>query len=89
MYAYIHTYIHPHVDVYSDKHVLVKYIPAHTGHQPGQSELKFLPLPTSIKEATACKLSQGIPSKRIIRGENMLNKVPPIPRTCSICEVKK
>ena len=58
-----------YVDVYNDKHTTVKYIPAHTGHRPGPHEVNFLPLPTSTKEAVACKLSQGIPTIRILRGK--------------------
>ena len=61
-----------YVDVYSDKHVVVEYVPAHTGHQPGPQEVNFLPLPTSTEEAAACKLSQGIPTKRILQGKVIL-----------------
>ena len=56
--------------VCKSKHVVVHYIPTHTGNTPSTDELKFLPLPiaTSTKDEVALKLSQGIPSKRILQG---------------------
>ena len=56
-----------YVDVHESKHVVVRYIPTHTGHTPFSDELKFLPLPMSTKDKVAPKLSQGIPSKRILQ----------------------
>ena len=52
-----------YVDEFVD-HVEVKYITAHNGHELGVCELPFLPLPPSVKESVAIKISQGIPSER-------------------------
>ena len=49
--------------------VTITYVPAHTGHKPGPKEQKFLPLPQSIREAVSVQLSQGIPTKRILKGK--------------------
>ena len=57
-----------YVDVHEARHVTVRYIPTHTGHKPDCMELKFLPLPESTKEEVSLKLSQGIPTKRILQG---------------------
>jgi hypothetical protein len=57
-----------YVDLHESKRVTVRYIPTHTGHKPGDSELKFLPLPESTKDEVTLKLAQGIPSKRILQG---------------------
>ena len=57
-----------YVDVHEARHVTVCYIPTHTGHKPDCTELKFLPLPESTKEEVSLKLSQGIPTKRILQG---------------------
>ncbi len=42
-----------YTDEYSDGHVSVKYISAHTGHDLGPQELKYLPQPQSTKEQVA------------------------------------
>ena len=57
-----------YVDEFVDKSISVTYIPAHTGHKPGPEEQKFLPLPQSVQETVSLKLSQGIPTKRILQG---------------------
>ena len=57
-----------YVTEYKDGHVDVKYISAHTGHELGTSELCHLPLPKSVKEEIAMKISMGIPPERIIEG---------------------
>ena len=57
-----------YVDVHEARHVTVRYIPTHTGHKPDCMELKVLPLPESTKEEVSLKLSQGIPTKRILQG---------------------
>ena len=46
----------------------VKYISAHSNHNPGKEEDAFLPVPTSAKEEVAMKLSLGIPTERIMHG---------------------
>ena len=57
-----------YVDVHGSKHVVVRYIPTLTGHTPSSDELKFLPLPVSTKDEVELKVSQGIPSKRVLQG---------------------
>ena len=57
-----------YTDEYDDGHVSVKYISAHTGHDLGPQELKYLPLPNSTKEQVAMKISAGIPPDRILQG---------------------
>lgn len=59
-----------YTDQYQDGHITVKYISAHTGHDLGPQELKFLPLPTSTKEQVAKKISAGIPPDRILQGKS-------------------
>ena len=54
---------------FGDHHVEVKYISAHHGHELGLCELSCLPLPPSVKESVAIKLSQGIPPERILDGK--------------------
>ena len=54
-----------YVTEYTDGHIEVKYITAHSGHELGAKELAFLPLPKSTKESVAVKVSQGIPAERI------------------------
>ena len=56
------------VDYYIDGHVTVTHITAHTNHQPGHHEDKYLPLPKSVKDEMAIKLSNGIPAERIMEG---------------------
>ena len=58
-----------YVDEFSDGHMEVKYISAHQGHELGVSELPYLPLPQSIKDSVAIKLSQGVTSERILDGK--------------------
>ena len=54
---------------FRDRHVEVTYITAHTGHDLGTQELPFLPLPIGTKEAVSTKVSQGIPTTRILEGK--------------------
>ena len=44
----------------------------HTNHQPGPHEDMYLPLPKSIREEIAIKLSSGIPAERIMEGNQNL-----------------
>ena len=53
---------------FTDGHVEVKYISAHTAHELGTSELPHLPLPKGVKEEVALKISMGIPSEQIMEG---------------------
>ena len=57
-----------YVNEYRDSHVEVTYISAHSGHELGTHELPFLPLPESTKEAVSRKISQGVPTPRILEG---------------------
>ena len=57
-----------YVNEFEDGHVEVKYISAHTGHELNSSEIKYLSLPESTKQAVATKLCLGIPSERILEG---------------------
>lgn len=57
-----------YTDEYEDGKVSVRYISAHTGHDLGPQEIKFLPLPESTKEQVAIKISAGIPVQRILQG---------------------
>ena len=57
-----------YADYYNDGHVTVTHITAHTNHQPGHHEDMYLPLPKSIKDEIAIKLSNGIPAERIMEG---------------------
>ena len=57
-----------YVDEYLDHHVEVRYITAHTNHQLGAVELPHLPLPRSIREEVALKLSKGVSTERILEG---------------------
>lgn len=61
-----------YVDDYADGHVGVTYISAHTNHELGDSELPHLPLPESVKEEVAMKVSKGIPPERIQKGNDPL-----------------
>ena len=60
-----------YVTKFNSGRVEVKYISAHSNHTPDPSEAGFLPLPVSIKEEIAMKLSLGISVERIMDG--MLN----------------
>ena len=55
-----------YVTEFHDGHVEVKYISAHTALELGTSELPHLPVPKSVKEEIAMKISMGIPSERIL-----------------------
>ena len=58
-----------YVDNFSDGHVIVEYIPAHTEHTLyHKEELHNLPLPASSKEEAAMKLSLGANPSRILSG---------------------
>ena len=59
-----------YVDLHSNKHVTVKYVAAHTGHTLEAAELQFLPLPQSTKDTVSFKLLQGVPTKRILQGND-------------------
>ena len=63
-----------YVDYCGDGRVTVTYVTAHTNHQPGQAEDAHLPLPKSVREEIAIKLSSGIPPERVMEG-TMLNKL--------------
>ena len=58
-----------YVSEYADSHVEVMYITAHTNHELGAAELPHLPLPESVKEEVATKVSKGIPPERIQDGK--------------------
>ena len=60
-----------YVNRFIDNHVEVTYVSAHTGHELGTCELPFLPISQSVKEAVAIKLSQGIPTERIMDGNKL------------------
>lgn len=57
-----------YVDERTNGQVNVKYVSAHTGHELGPNELKFLQLPKSTKEDVSMKISMGIPPERILQG---------------------
>ncbi len=57
-----------YVDEYKSCHINVQYISAHTGHELGPNELKYLQLPKSTKEEVSMKISAGIPPERILQG---------------------
>ena len=60
-----------YVDELKNGEITVKYISAHTGHDLGPQELKYLPLPESTKEEVSMKISLGIPPERILQGMYM------------------
>ena len=47
-----------YADEYFDQHVEVLYISAHTNHQLGNVELPHLPLPESVRDEVAVKLTE-------------------------------
>ena len=58
-----------YVDELKDQgHVRIEYISAHTGHDLGPQELKYLPLPNTTKQEVAMKVSMGVPTERILKG---------------------
>ena len=61
-----------YVDFYKDGHVTATHVTGHTNHQPGPHEDMYLPLPKSIREEIAIKLSSGIPAERIMEGNQNL-----------------
>ena len=60
------------VDEMEDGTVLVKYISAHTGHDVGEEDLPYLPLPPSTKEEISMKLIKGVTCERIIDGKSRI-----------------
>ena len=64
-----------YVNHFTNGHVEVKYIPAHTGHGVTYSELKHLSLPGSAKEEVATKLSLGVNPSRILSGKQLISKI--------------
>lgn len=57
-----------YVTEFTDHHIEVTHISAHTGHELGTSELQFLHLPESTKKAVSQKISLGIPTEGILDG---------------------
>lgn len=57
-----------YVDKLKNDQVRVEYVSAHTGHDLGPQELKYLPLPESTKQEVTMKISMGIPPERILKG---------------------
>ena len=66
-----------YVRKYVDQHIELEYISVHTGHEVNESELAYLPLPKSTREAVYLKLSQGVNMNRIVEGDLRLSKVLP------------
>ena len=58
-----------YVDFCQDGHVIVTHVMAHTNHTPRCDEDKYLPIPKSIREEIAIKVSNGIPTERIMEDE--------------------
>ena len=58
-----------YVDELKDGQITVEYVSAHTGHDLGPQELKYLPLPNSTKQDVSTKISLGIPPDRILEGK--------------------
>jgi len=58
-----------YVDYCQDGHVTITHITAHTNHTPRHDEDKYLPIPKSMLEENAIKVSNGIPTERIMDGE--------------------
>ena len=57
-----------YVDELKSGRITVQYVSAHTGHELGPQELKYLQLTESTKEEVYMKIGQGIPPKRILQG---------------------
>ena len=57
-----------YIDYHEDCQVMVMHVTAHTNNQPGPREDMYLPLPKSTWEEIAIKLSNGIPTERIMEG---------------------
>ena len=60
-----------YVNVKDDGQISIEYISAHTGHDLGPQELKYLPLPSSTKQEVSMKISMGITAERILSGTYM------------------
>ena len=58
-----------YVNHFSDGHVEIEYIPAHTGHELNRDEINYIPLPENAKEEIATKLSLGVNPSRILSGK--------------------
>ena len=58
-----------YVNELKDGQITVKYVSAHTGHDLGPQEVKYLPLPESTKQEVSTKISMGIPPERILHGK--------------------
>ena len=58
-----------YVNELKDGQITVKYVSAHTGHDLGPQEVKYLPLPESTKQEVSTKISMGIPPERILQGK--------------------
>ena len=67
-----------YVTKFSSHHIEVTYMSAHTGHELGISELRFLPLPESTKQAVSQKISLGNPTVRILDGNVCIMKILPL-----------
>jgi len=57
-----------YVTKFSSGKMDVKFISAHSNHDPDEDEAGFVPLPVSTKEEIALKLSVGISIERIMEG---------------------
>ena len=60
-----------YVNVKDDGQISIEYISAHTGHDLGPQELKYLPLPSSTKQEVSMKISMGITAERILSSTYM------------------
>lgn len=49
--------------------VNVEYISTHCGHQPSHAELRFLPLPQSLRKEVKEKFAKGITIEKIMDGK--------------------
>ena len=57
-----------YVDELKSGWITVQYVSAHTGHELGLQELKYLQLPESTEEEVSMKIDLGIPPERILQG---------------------
>lgn len=57
-----------YVTKFSSGKMDVKFISAHSNHDPDEDEAGFVPLPVSTKEEIALKLSVGVSIERIMEG---------------------
>ena len=58
-----------YVSELKDGQITVKCVSAHTGHDLGPQEVKYLPLPESTKQEVSTKISMGIPPERFLQGK--------------------